>query len=76
MLIAVFYVSLIIVGIVDTDITHSNDIQTPQPKPKMSAKQLLNTAQKVANGEVTLEQVKQHFDLSEEQESKLVDSAI
>ena len=60
----------------DTDITHSNDIQTPQPKPKMSAKQLLNTAQKVANGEVTLEQVKQHFDLSEEQESKLVDSAI
>lgn len=60
----------------DTDLTHSKDIQQVPTKAKMSDAKLKATADKLAKGAVTLQKVKDHFELTQEQEDRLIELSI
>lgn len=57
----------------DTDITHSNDLQTPKAKTTLNEQQLKQTAEKIKKGLVTLDTVRQRVELKPEQESQLIE---
>jgi hypothetical protein len=55
----------------DADNTHSNDIEAPKAKPKMTSAILEKVVKAVFEGQATIEQAKGKYDVSEVQENEI-----
>lgn len=58
----------------DTDASGQQTKAQPQAKPKMTAAQFASTVKKIREG-LPLEEVKKHFNLSQEEQTKLIEQA-
>ena len=60
----------------DTDLTHSKDIQQVPTKQKMSKADAKDMAAKLSSGLITLEKVKDQFELTQQQEDRLIEMSM